>query len=243
MDMEEKERRKDTTLPLGKRFCLYFKEVFNKHDVLLLPNILCYLRFILSAVFLFLYLYPNDLVSGDPLNETNFLFNSTLCGLMLLLCGFTDFVDGFIARKFSLYSRLGKALDPTADKVLQLFIGIGFTVKVTSVHAIGDNVWDMYYLFYVMLAIFILKEGTLFFANIFLLDKGKELKGASWFGKFTTFIFYVNMGLLVIFYYYFLTTGLIILINFMVILNIVCITIAYLMYFSVFKKTAESSNE
>lgn len=34
------------------------------------------------------------------------------------ICGITDFLDGWIARKYNLHSNLGRMLDPIADKLL-----------------------------------------------------------------------------------------------------------------------------
>ena len=68
-----------------------------------IPNILCILRILLS--FSFLLIRP-------------------FSGLFLavyLLCGFTDMIDGYIARKANAVSQLGAALDSAADTV---FIGI-----------------------------------------------------------------------------------------------------------------------
>ena len=38
--------------------------------------------------------------------------------LLFLLASITDFLDGYIARKYKLESKLGKILDPIADKIL-----------------------------------------------------------------------------------------------------------------------------
>ena len=38
---------------------------------------------------------------------------------ILIISGFSDFLDGKIARKFNMVSELGKILDPIADKLTQ----------------------------------------------------------------------------------------------------------------------------
>tara|TARA_Y100000589_G_scaffold184855_1_gene175149 strand:+ start:4615 stop:5112 length:498 start_codon:yes stop_codon:yes gene_type:complete len=46
--------------------------------------------------------------------ETNNLY---LVWLIILLAGITDYLDGYIARKFDLKTKLGTILDPLADKI------------------------------------------------------------------------------------------------------------------------------
>lgn len=46
--------------------------------------------------------------------------NSTLRILTIILCGITDGLDGFLARKYNMTSTLGTLLDPIADKVFVL---------------------------------------------------------------------------------------------------------------------------
>jgi CDP-diacylglycerol--glycerol-3-phosphate 3-phosphatidyltransferase len=38
--------------------------------------------------------------------------------ILYAICGITDFLDGWIARKYNLHSNLGRMLDPIADKLL-----------------------------------------------------------------------------------------------------------------------------
>jgi CDP-diacylglycerol--glycerol-3-phosphate 3-phosphatidyltransferase len=43
---------------------------------------------------------------------------SFLAAVIFLLAGATDFLDGFLARRHQMVSRLGKVMDPLADKLL-----------------------------------------------------------------------------------------------------------------------------
>jgi cardiolipin synthase len=45
------------------------------------------------------------------------------------VAGLSDLIDGFIARRFNLISRVGRFLDPTADKVLVISVYVLFLIK------------------------------------------------------------------------------------------------------------------
>lgn len=71
-----------------------------------LPNKLTILRIFMIPVFvLFFYL-------------TVVPYNFLISAIIFALASFTDFLDGYIARKYNLVSDFGKFLDPIADKVL-----------------------------------------------------------------------------------------------------------------------------
>ncbi len=72
-----------------------------------LPNILTFLRILLVPIIVVVLL-------------TKFVEEGKeFVGLgLFLLAALTDFLDGFIARRFGKVTRLGKLLDPAADKIL-----------------------------------------------------------------------------------------------------------------------------
>lgn len=71
-----------------------------------LPNKLTILRIVLIPVFVVVYY-----IGALP-------YNYLIAAVIFVLAAFTDFLDGYIARKYNLVSDLGKFLDPIADKVL-----------------------------------------------------------------------------------------------------------------------------
>lgn len=55
---------------------------------------------------------------------------------LFCLAGWTDFFDGYIARKYNMVTDLGKFLDPIADKIL-VIVGLAFVVDGQYFAAIG----------------------------------------------------------------------------------------------------------
>ena len=71
-----------------------------------LPNKLTILRIIMIPIFVALFY-----ISAIP-------YHFILSAVVFALAAFTDFLDGYIARKYNIVTDLGKFLDPIADKVL-----------------------------------------------------------------------------------------------------------------------------
>ncbi|MGQ0616674.1 MAG: CDP-alcohol phosphatidyltransferase family protein [Acidimicrobiia bacterium] len=77
--------------------------------ILTVPNAITVVRLACLPIFLYL-LFGRD--------------NRAAAAWLLAVLGATDFLDGFIARRFKQVSELGKVLDPVADRLL-FFVGIG----------------------------------------------------------------------------------------------------------------------
>ena len=71
-----------------------------------LPNKLTILRIIMIPVFVAVFYL------------TVIPYNYIISAVIFALAALTDFLDGYIARKYKLITNLGKFLDPIADKVL-----------------------------------------------------------------------------------------------------------------------------
>ena len=71
-----------------------------------LPNKLSVLRLIMIPIFTAVYFIPE------------IPYNYLISAIIFALAAITDFLDGYIARKYNMVTNLGKFLDPIADKVL-----------------------------------------------------------------------------------------------------------------------------
>ncbi len=79
-----------------------------------LPNKLTILRIALVPLMIIAYFLPFVLDADDSVKA---FLPFVACAIFLLAC-LTDFLDGFIARKYNIVTDFGKLLDPIADKVL-----------------------------------------------------------------------------------------------------------------------------
>ena len=69
------------------------------------PNLLTFLRILLIPVFVVVFFLP-------------FAWAPPITCAIFAMAGFTDWLDGYIARKFNAGSRFGAFLDPVADKLM-----------------------------------------------------------------------------------------------------------------------------
>ena len=85
-----------------------------------LPNILTLLRILLIPGIYLAFFVPG--VAGDA-----------LALLLFSIAGFTDFFDGWLARKYEVQSGFGRMLDPIADKLMVatcLLLLVGYDIIV-----------------------------------------------------------------------------------------------------------------
>ncbi len=76
-----------------------------------LPNKITFARVFFIPFILVLFYLDRD--RGEELNAY-----SIAIGVLFILASFTDFVDGYLARKHGIVTTFGKFLDPLADKLL-----------------------------------------------------------------------------------------------------------------------------
>lgn len=144
---------------------------FTKKDLWSIPNILCYIRFLLIPVFVVQYIkaqQPREYLQAAAI---------------VLASGLTDFLDGFIARTFDMVTEFGKLIDPLADKMTQAALIFVLIVKIK---------W-----MFLLLILFVVMQLFLLVAGLAMLKKGRRLDGSKWFGKVSTTVFYAVMLVLV----------------------------------------------
>lgn len=134
-----------------------------------IPNVLSVVRIGLIPVFIWVYFSDK--------------FSPLIAASILIISGLTDFVDGYIARHYNQITKVGKLLDPLADKLTQATICICLYIKMEQVRFF---VW-----------FFIIKEFLMLAGSAILLKKKLVPEAALWFGKIATFLFYVVMILII----------------------------------------------
>lgn len=149
--------------------------MITKKEILSIPNIICYFRILLVPVFLYVYFTAET--TGEHL----------LSAFILILSSISDFLDGFIARKYDMVTDLGKLIDPVADKLTQ------FVVACTLVYTYPAYAW--------LVAVIVLKDGMLLIVGWYIYKKtGKHLAQAEMPGKVATAVFFVVSIVLIAFY-------------------------------------------
>ena len=87
-----------------------------------LPNRLTVMRILLVPIIVLIYIFPFsqfgiELTSFEVLNST-INIKDIIVLIVFCIASFTDFLDGYIARKNKLITTFGKFADPIADKLL-----------------------------------------------------------------------------------------------------------------------------
>ncbi len=77
-----------------------------------LPNKITVLRLVMTVIFVALGAVPKTAEIQGP----NIVFWK-VCYVLAVFAGITDFLDGYLARKYNLITDFGKLMDPLADKV------------------------------------------------------------------------------------------------------------------------------
>lgn len=150
-------------MDLKKEFKLNTKNIFT------IPNILSYIRIILIVPFVILFIKENYLWAA----------------VCLIASALSDCVDGFLARKLNQITKLGKMLDPIADKLTLLAVGVCICVAE--------------YMVIPVVLILIVKDILMITGASIMLKKGVMPCASEWYGKVGTVCFYTSVTAIVVF--------------------------------------------
>jgi cardiolipin synthase len=130
-------------------------------------------RILLIPVFIGLAIYYGDSARGEHPNEALRLWAAAV----FLIAALSDALDGWLARRFNMRTRLGAILDPLADKLLLL----------SAIIVLSFTAWRQHFpLWFPLLVIF---RDLVSIAGAFLIDHivGKFHIHTHWTGKVATF--------------------------------------------------------
>lgn len=136
-------------------------------DIILLPNLITLFRF-LSAIYLFFYYEPDN-------------FNSYFLIVLIAVIGLSDSLDGIVARKFNLVSKLGIILDPLTDRIvfIILLFWLSPLIPINFIYAV------------------LIREFLVLIGSIYVLITGSKIN-VSKKGKFGTVALFVLICLFVL---------------------------------------------
>lgn len=131
-----------------------------------IPNIISSFRIILIPIFIYSF-------------KLSMLSNSYKIPIFIfILAGISDVIDGYIARRYNMQTKLGAVLDPLADKLMLITAISCFTY---SKHI---PLW--------MLIIIFVKESLMIIGGTITYKEGIVTK-ANIFGKLATFLFHLSI--------------------------------------------------
>lgn len=116
---------------------------------------------------------------------TNFLTTGNFILLILfLICAFSDFLDGYIARKQNIVTNFGKFADPLADKIVVLAL---YMILVSQANALKG--W--------MITIIFAREFIVTGFRVIAASKNINI-AAGWLGKIKTNLQFASIALLLV---------------------------------------------
>ncbi len=145
---------------------MYIEKDLNK--IFTIPNIISFLRIIIIVPFVIFFL------KGDYI----------LAGVMLVISGLSDLVDGSIARKLNQVTELGKMLDPIADKLTLIAVLVCVTLILPQILP--------------LVIMLLIKDILMIIGGTYLAIKNIPPIAARWYGKLATVIFYFSMITIVV---------------------------------------------
>ena len=142
-------------------------EVISK-NTFTIPSIISLFRILLITPFVVFFLNRDYIVAA----------------VILVVSGISDFLDGVIARRFHQESELGKILDPLADKLTLIAVGICLIFIEPFVLP--------------LMIIMVTKDLLMLVGGSIVIKQGVIPPKSKWYGKLSTVLFYVTVSLIVV---------------------------------------------
>ncbi len=137
-----------------------------------LPNKITSARFFLTLVFIGF--------AAVPASVENHLVYWRICFILAFVTGFSDLLDGYLARKYNLITTFGKLMDPLADKVFT----VSSFVVLTYYHVVPH---------YITILI-LMREFVVTGLRSIASDQG-QVVAARWSGKIKTLLQMLTLAL------------------------------------------------
>nr|WP_232501293.1 CDP-diacylglycerol--glycerol-3-phosphate 3-phosphatidyltransferase [Mesoplasma melaleucae] len=129
-----------------------------------------------------IYHWDKNWIVGNADSTFKITLTMLLAGVVFIVASFTDFLDGYLARKNNQVTDFGKLFDPIADKLLVNSVLILFASSISII-----SVW--------ITLILILRDIFVDFIRMILSSKGVTLS-AGIFGKLKTIFQMIGLSLL-----------------------------------------------
>lgn len=133
--------------------------------VLTIPNLVSFVRLAAIPFFWWLLLGVDNVVAAT---------------ILFALIATTDWIDGFLARRLDQVSRLGKTLDPVADRLMIASAVIAGLIAEIVPTQIG--------------VVLIAREIYMAIVTLFVFSRRAGTLEVRWLGKLATFLVYSSIG-------------------------------------------------
>ena len=136
-----------------------------------IANRLTIARIVMIPLFLLMMCFPKDTLGMVNVFHSNLSVSWVLAMIIFTIASITDFLDGYLARKYHLITNFGKFADPLADKLL---------VMTAFITLVGASVIPMW-----IVAVNVCRELAVTGLRLLLVNDG-EVLAAAWPGKVKT---------------------------------------------------------
>jgi len=199
---------------------MYNKTLGGVRDLMkVIPNILSVFRICLVPVFVIVYFIDGHEIKYYAI-------------LVYAIAGLSDFLDGYIARKYEAQSKLGKLLDPLGDKLMTFTVLICITITNFS-----------NYIFLGAVILFFIKEILMGIGGLIIHKKAHvELPPANFIGKTSTFVFFIVCAVLMLFRTHLSNLAIALMISVAMCLSLIALFVYLSSYIKIMKSRSKKTN-